>query len=139
METTQISLETLAEKAASGETLTAHEKLAIVSRRPTPTRKEWLALYVVWIVRGTFDLDKAVGPKSIAFLKRYLSVPVFAYVTKSLSEDYEKIIGAVEAVTMLDIKRMLDHGERLRELQRQAAKEQLAADAIAQQRAACRQ
>lgn len=132
----QISIEKLAKKALSGESLTAQEKLMIVSRRPMLSRKEWWALAVVWMLQGTLDprkaVDKAVGTKSLFFLKRHLSAPAFDCLTRSLREN------PAEAVTMRDVGRMLDHGSRLRELQKQVAKEQADAAAIAQQRAICK-
>lgn len=129
METEQVSFEKLAEKVSSGESLTARDRLMIMSRRPAPSRKEWWSLYAVWVFRGTLDLDKPVGAKSLAFLKRQLSVPTFDYLTRSLRKAH------AEAVTMQEVGHMLDHGSRLRELQNQVAKEQTDAAMIDQQRA----
>lgn len=139
MKAQEINLELLANKIAAGESLTAQDKLAIVSRRPTPSLKEWLVLFAVWIVRGTYDLNKAVAPKSLVFLKQHLSAPVFAYLTKSLRDERGGIQGETEAVTMWDIKRLLDQRKRLRSLQLAVTKEQNRIDAIARQREACRQ
>ncbi len=139
MESEEVNLELLADKIAVGETLSAQDKLAIVSRRPTPSLKEWLALFAVWTIRGNFDRNKTVGPKSIAFLKRHLSAPVFAQLTRSLRGGGGDGQGEVEAVTMWDVKGMLDQRKRLRSLQLAVTKEQDRIDAIARQREACRQ
>lgn len=129
----------LLKKLAEGKELTPPERLKLAEQRPLPTPKDWFVLYLVWVTRFTFDLDKPVSPGRLVFLRHHLSALVFTDLVRKLSAGYSEGVGESEPVTMWDIKRLLNRRNTLRKRRIEAAEHERKAAAMAAQRAVAKQ